>query len=431
MMLRPRLRPLLLLPLLALGACRSSENARGSEVTRLIRETRYREARDLAEKLAAQEPSSAEYQRLLRNARVAVALDRGRAAVLAGDPETGLERFYEAHGVDPENPIVASWILKVREQLAEEWLNRAATFSGPEDLDQAEQAYETVLAYLPEQGTELGELMRTRANVGLSRVLFLKNYREGLSKSKFDEGIRAYRDFLLPQADYGFAQSLQFDQDNERAAARRSDVAKLLAENRLDQAAAFEEQGLYFAARSEYRLVLIVDPENTVAQAGLDRMDAETRAAQAIAKADMDIRRGDFESAQTLLDETEPLTEKQDDRVTQLGAEIEEARLKSLYQTARDLERDYRYVEGVAAYGRLLEEAPYYEDAVARKATLEEFIDMAAEFYEKALAAKDDSEAAEWLRQIEVLWPEYKDVPERLRALEERLDGGSSSSEGD
>ena len=425
----PLARAALLLGLLALGACQSSQAARGSEVRDLIRQGRFQKAQDLAAELLARDPDALELQRLDRNARVAVFLDKGRDAVLAERPERGLEAFYRAWEIDPENPIVASWILKVREQLAEEWLRRATALSGPDELDEAEEAYETVLSYLPDEGTDLTEILRTRANVGLSRVLFLKSYRAGLSKTKFDQGIRNFRNFLLPQADHEFAVSLQFDRDNERAAVRREEVAEILAGNRLAQASIFEEAGHFFAARAEYRQVLIVDPENELAQAGLDRMDAETRAATSIAKAEMDIRRGDFEAAEEVLAETQELTVQQEDRVTKLGADIEEARLRALYDRARDLERDYRYEEGVVAYAALLEESPYYEDAQARKATLEEFIEMAAQFYANALEAGDDAEAADWLRQIEVLWPEYKDVPQRLADIEARL--GVDASEGD
>jgi tetratricopeptide (TPR) repeat protein len=92
-----------------------------------------------------------------------------------------------------------------------------------------------------------------------------------------------------------------------------------------------------------------------------------------------------------------------------------------MYQNARMLSDDYRYPEAVAAFDELLAVAPDYKDAALRKSTLEEFIRLAEEFYAKALDADDDAEAEEYLRAIHpVIWPEYKDVVERLQAIEAR-----------
>jgi hypothetical protein len=51
---------------------------------------------------------------------------------------------------------------------------------------------------------------------------------------------------------------------------------------------------------------------------------------------------------------------------------------------------------------------------------VEEFISLAEEFYAKAVAATSDEEVEGFLRQVQLLWPEYKDVGERLQAIETR-----------
>jgi tetratricopeptide (TPR) repeat protein len=111
----------------------------------------------------------------------------------------------------------------------------------------------------------------------------------------------------------------------------------------------------------------------------------------------------------------------QRDDVSLLQAGIEERRLEDRYLEARTLSDDYRYPEAVAAFDELLAMAPDYKDAALRKSTLEEFIRLAEEFYAKALEAEDDAVAEEYLRAIHpIIWPEYKDVVERLKAIEAR-----------
>ena len=109
------------------------------------------------------------------------------------------------------------------------------------------------------------------------------------------------------------------------------------------------------------------------------------------------------------------------DTIGQLEAQIEDERVLALYNKARTLERDYRYPSAIEAYDDLLEIAPYYEDALSRKATLEEFVLLAEELYTRALDAESDEEALQYLRQIPILWPEYRDVEERLLEVEARL----------
>jgi tetratricopeptide (TPR) repeat protein len=149
-------------------------------------------------------------------------------------------------------------------------------------------------------------------------------------------------------------------------------------------------------------------------------MDRETRAMRSISEADMEIRRGQLEEAEETLVEAEVLTTVQQDGVALLRSGIEEKRLEDMYLEARGLSDDYRYPEAVAAYDRLLATTPEYKDAVLRKATLEEFMRMAEEFYAKAVEAEDDAVAEEYLRAIQVIWPEYRDVVQRLEAIEAR-----------
>jgi hypothetical protein len=239
--------------------------------------------------------------------------------------------------------------------------------------------------------------------------------------------LSSFRALLLEQARRSFQVSRRYE-ENEPASTRAQQVEELLAEDRLAQARALEAAGMYFAARNEYRFVLLIDPKNEEGRAGLDRMDRESRATTTLAAAEMEIRRGELDKAETTLELATNLTEAQKDDVSLLQSGIEERRLEDMYSAARMLADDYRYPEAVQAFAALLAESSDYKDARLRKATLEEFIRLAEEFYAKALEATDDAVAEEYLRAIHpVIWPEYKDVVQRLKAIEERKAAAKAS----
>jgi len=397
--------------LAVLPACAGKAQQAEDDVYVAIQHGNYAMALDRAQRRAEANPGDARAQALYRDAQVSYLLDQGREEVFHGDLTRGLGFFERALEVAPANATVQVWIQKTRAQLATHWLDQAAELKGPEQLADAREAYEKVLAYDPDN---------VDAKRGLAHVLLLENYRSGLSKTYFDDGMTSFERLLLQQAHRSFQISRRY-QENESAAARGEQVESMMAAERLDSARGLEADGLYFAARNEYRLVLLIEPDNTEARAGLDRMDRETRATRVLAQADMEIRRGELGDATQNLEQAEILTESQEDHVSLLKNDIEERRLDEMYQEAQSLYRDYRYPEAVQAYDRLLAVAPDYKDASQRKATIEEFIQLAEEFYAKALAAKDDDEAEEYLRAIHpIVWPEYKDVVQRLEAIAAR-----------
>lgn len=405
--------------LLAAGCSSTGEEER--DVVWLVRHGQFGEAYREAQVLADERPDDPQAQALLRDAEVAYVLHLGRSAVFEERPEEGLECFYRALELAPDNQVVQGWVLKTRVQLAEENLEAARELA-QRDLARAEEIYETVLEYLPEEdhSDRIAEVRRL-AKLGLSRVLVTQNYRLTQSRSYFRDGMRGLRFFQLEQSLHDFSGSLKYDEDFDRARDRRVDVEAVMASEKLAKAKGLEAENYFHAARNEYRIVLLMDGTNEEALDGLDRMDMEVRAHGELAEAEMDILRGDFDGAQEGLQKAGELTQDQADSLGRLSAELEEARYSEMYEEARGLERDNRYPEAVEAYSKLLEEAEYYEDAIARRKTLLGFIERAEELYAAALEAADDETAAEKLREIPVFWPEYRDVEARLEVLEARL----------
>jgi hypothetical protein len=54
---------------------------------------------------------------------------------------------------------------------------------------------------------------------------------------------------------------------------------------------------------------------------------------------------------------------------------------------------------------------------IARRDTLQEYIRLAAELYDKAAAESDVAKKLEYLQQIRVFWPEYKDIQAQIGQL--------------
>jgi tetratricopeptide (TPR) repeat protein len=396
--------------LLALAACRNTETQREQKVVLAAREGRFEEAIEHARELAEQNPLDPALQALYLDTRVAAILARGRRQVFAEELDEALRSFETAAELAPGHPTVLAWIEKTQKQLATYWLDRAAENTGPEKLDQAEAAYEIVLEHDPKN---------PYAVEGLAHVLLLKNYRAGQSKTYFDDGLASFRELRLQNAWRSFEVSQRY-RKNDPALMRGEEVEDLIIEERLAQAHALEADGHFFAARNEYRLVLLIDPAHADGRAGFDRMDRETRATAALDEADMEIRRGELEEARETLATAEVLTEAQRDELSLMNSGIEEKRLDDLYQEALRLTEDYRYPEAVAAYEVLLAAAPDHKDAAQNKRTIEEFILLAEEFYAKAAAAKSDEEKELQLRQVLVIWPEFKDAAAQLAEILKR-----------
>jgi len=402
-------RPSLSLLALALLLAGCASDRPKEDVARLIREGRYGEAVQVAAQRVEEDPGDPRAVALHRDATVAFILDAGRQAAFEHHYEDALDSFNSALALDPENAAVQTWIVKTRDELTRVWLDAGLELIMADRFDEALEAYELALYYTP--GQEEGLL-------GASRVLFLMNYRQGMGESYYNEGVRAVYKHLLIQARGKFSYVDKYVPGDERADVRRTEVESALAEERNFVARGFEDQGFYGAAFNEYRLILLLEPENAEAQAGFARMENEVKAQRLLSEADKLVRQKRFPEALEKLDEGSRLTELQADRFSLLVNEIEVAHWEALYQAGLDLEQDFRYEEAIAKYGELLEAAEFYEDASNRKSTLEDYVQRAGELYARSETAATPEEQAELLREISLFWPEYRDVRQRLSVLE-------------
>ena len=127
--------------------------------------------------------------------------------------------------------------------------------------------------------------------------------------------------------------------------------------------------------------------------------------------------RGRFDEARAALDEGLVLTDVQVDEFASRAIDIDQNEYVLLYDEALRLERDFKYVRAIEAYDELLAVAGYYEDAITRRSTLRGFVHQSEDLYERAQTTDDEQEKISLLRQVQLIWPEYRDVDEQLAKL--------------
>ncbi len=225
--------------------------------------------------------------------------------------------------------------------------------------------------------------------------------------------MRAVSDWEYEIARSRFGASSKYRPGDPKPERRVGEVERELSRKRTTQAIQLEADGLHAAARNDYRVALLLDPENGEAEAGLARAREEASADELLLQGRMAILRGEFATARDYLERGKETSLVRKDLFDAALAGIDDARAAKTYQKALDLEHDFRYEAAIAKFRELLEGRDYYEDAISRLRTLE-----AAALYGRVQESDDPAEQLQLLRQIEVFWPEYRDIRERLRALE-------------
>jgi hypothetical protein len=242
-----------------------------------------------------------------------------------------------------------------------------------------------------------------------------------LSKRYFEGGVHALSDYWLERAKGLFSYSNKYKPDQPHTLTRSKQVNLLLAKQRQKVAQAFEEKGLFGAARSEYRMALALAPDDPPSKAALERCTREVKAQRKLEAASYQIMRGNWERAEKLIAEGRELTAVQGELFDGAVAKMHEQQNDIVYSEALALERDQRFEEAIAKYQELLAQASYFKDTLTRVDTLKSYVELAGELYDKAAAAPDDAARLDYLHQIRIFWPEYKDVPKQVSELEAKL----------
>lgn len=409
--------------LVFLSGCQSTETAQ-EDVRALIRATHYGEALELAIERVDEDPNSEQAQEDLARARAADYLSRARVALFDRRLDDALELLELASEQMPDSEVIRQWTAKAQQEKAAVIRVEAFELSAEGHYEASLDRYQDMLALLdgsahPSSIARLrSESLREAYDAAAERLEVVKAFREESGAEYYREGVRALREYRTSEAVKAFQASLKYAPDVLSSQQRDIEVARIQGEDRLRIAEELEGEGFYRAAATEYRSALSFLPENTLAAAGLERMEREVTVLNDLREVDRLMRRGDFELCFSILEEAAKRTQLLSDDV-QIANELAlEARVEDLYETALEYERDFRYLPAIDAFDALLEEADgFYKDAISRRDTLSDYVADATELYARSKNAADEAELILLLSQIELIWPTFKDVEAQLEEL--------------
>ncbi|MCP5021865.1 MAG: hypothetical protein GY930_08800 [bacterium] len=380
-----------------------------AKVNRLVRHGHYAQAVEEAVRLRKEDPVRVEYELLHQATSVAHLLDRGRTATLGDQDYLALSLFNEAAEIDPEEAIVRHWIDKTKLKLATTLTDEAIDMVGNDSFQEAWGSFTKALEFVPDF---------TPAYDGLAAMDQKMIYRQQLAAEYYDQGVASLieKEYDIAASRFGYVR--KYRDEDARLTRRVGQVDHARSVEHQKSAAILEGEGLFYAARSEYGRALREDSSNTVAREGLERAILESEVSGLVSKGESALMRGEFKKAHSALEEAAGLTSAQTEEVAAFIEKVELARIEFLYFAAGRLEADRRYPDALEAYGDLLVQAPGYSDVEARMTDLQERVDRTLAMYQSLSSEADEAKALRTLLDIDVLWPDYRDVPERISALE-------------
>lgn len=403
-------RPLLLSVTLLLAACASTSDRRVREdVNDKIDHGKYEAALVEAASYHDDHPGDEAARALHLRAHTAFLLDQGRELSFRDRDDEALAIFREVLKESPDSEQAQQWVTKTENKLGKHWTHVGLELHATDNLPGAMDAYGKALSYLPDD---------VSATAGLATARFLSDYRDGVGSGYYTNGVRALSEYYLQQARNAFDKVLKYREEDRQSTERRDQVKVMLSEQRAHLASELEEDGLFAAARHEFKMAIDLDPENSVAIEGEARASKEARAEVLLSGAEMQVLRGNYDRAREMLAEGSDLTIAQTELFEGAAAGIESAIQEDMYVAALDLYRDGNYQGAVDAFDELLAVASYYKDTRTRRDNLASDIVAASERYELARKAETDEERLRYLREIEVFWTDYKDIQVQIHRLD-------------
>ena len=401
------------LAVLVAGCSSSGGPRRGSaavaELRLLVRDGHYEEAFQRAEELAPANEGDPQFEDARRDTLVALLLERARRLSFGDDDDAALEQAEAALDLDPASGAAEAWRQRIIDKLSHIWFIRGRDAHASGQYLAAAEGYEKSLLYDPENTLAASQLAELELMVG---------WREDQSGAYYNGGVRAFAGARLPESRASFEASRKYDDGDITRTERR--LAEVNRERALGQKHLAEQQaelGYWRSAHRSLDRALELDPELEGGAELRDVYGTEAHVADLRRTSGLARLRGDFERSRKLLLEARSLSQRQLAEIDAALVAIDDAEAERQYELALDLEYDFRFEEAVAAYRELLTTREFYKDARARIGTLEDAIRDAAALYAEAEASTSDEQRIELYRQIELIWPEYRDVRDRLALL--------------
>ncbi|MEZ6019831.1 MAG: hypothetical protein R3F17_06925 [Planctomycetota bacterium] len=366
---------------------------------------------ETAARLREMDPVSAELEALHQGASIAWLLDRGRDATLRDQDRLALTYFDKVLEIDPEHDLAKAWETKTRTKLARRLTDEGVDLVGNDEFQEAWRRFNQAVEIYPEYEPAVA------AMTSLDRQLA---YRQTMASEYYDQGVSALveKEYSIAANRFGYVR--KFRDADDRLNRRSQQVDKARSMEHADNGKKLEEERLFHASRAEYQQALRFDGDNETAREGVRRTALEVEVAGYLARGRGALSRGQFFEARVILEEALTLGTVQTEEVHAVLEEVEQARLQSVYEGALSSEHDWRLEEAIQDYEELLVQAPGFADVQKRLGELKGRVAQVTSLYAEVQNTRDSQERLGLLKRIEVLWPDYRDVPERVADLERR-----------
>ena len=378
-------------------------------VDSLVTHGKFAEAVEEAARFREEDPVNEDYERLHRDASVAYLLEQARRASFADDDRLAIARLDDVLELDPNSELGKLWINKTRNKLAARLTDEGIEMASNNQYQQAWNRYQEAVQVSPDFTLAIDAMAALDRQVA---------HREAMSSEYYDQGVAALvaSEYSIASNRFGYVR--KYRDEDERLIRRIAQVDNARSKESLDLATLLEAERLFHAARAEFQDALRFNPDNGLARQGINRCDIEAEVASLMARGISALTRKEFIRANVLLGEAERLSVVQKEDVIALLADVDEAQWKAKYESGVRFENDLRFEEAVIVYADLLVTRPEFLDTAKRMANLENRINKSSELYASVLAEKNSGQQLIYLMQIEELFPDYRDVPERIAALE-------------
>ena len=343
--------------------------------------------------------------------RTGYLLWRAQRMVFGNAERDALAELEKVLTLDPEDPIALAWKQKAIEKLANRTAARGEALRRAGDLDAALQAYHEALLHQP--GNQLAE-------EGLAELGLNWEAHRTAAQQHYLDGLRALAQQFADQAQYHFEMALSLDPTLDVVREPLARVQRQVAQDRLVAARAMIDQGAYEAAR----YVLEALKKDLPDLDGVDELAAiaerESDAIRLKGEGQLALARGELAVARTAFEKALETSERQAEQIGELLLLLHERELDASYFGAQDLELQGQLEEALVGFEAIAERSPGYRDARARAQDLQVRIDETKLAYDAGLKAEEggDAEAAigHYL-SVQLFWPTYRDVSERLARL--------------
>lgn len=362
-------------------------------------------------------------ERAYWRARLFYLLDQGQELVFKNREAEAVEELQKALALDPDNGVALEWIAKARSKLADRAQVDGDSQRVQGKLDLALGLYQKALRHVSDHVLALA---------GLRLVEKAYEQKERRAKDEHMQAVRAMFDRRYNEVLHHETIALEHDPSHDDARDLHDRVIEVIAEEQYERARQVEEDRKYGAALMEYLMVQELVPDYPGLEEHIEHMRKEVEAEALIRRAEMVIRRAQYQAeevvrremfadASRLLDEAFQLSISDHATISEHMVIAREKEYETHYYAAKDLELQNKFEEAVEAYKAIDVEWPDgFMDVKARVTDLEEAIAQAEQAYATGQEAErqGDIEAAiEAYRYALLFYPRYKDLEEKIKSL--------------